>query len=168
MPQCLNILNEINGMNDSFIFTKNISKIILDIDKNPNYKSLKDIEIIFEDSLLYNNYIIVQGVKNGDRLEPIMKAKTLNNIERLEFSRTLNFKPGRTYQIPYRIKQTKINGISNTCHLTSDLCYFQFYFEETIEEEEEEEEEECKYCEIINDGKCLKCQDIIGLINLDD
>ena len=168
MPQCLNILNEINGMNDSFIFTKNISKIILDIDKNPNYKSLKDIEIIFEDSLLYNNYIIVQGVKNGVRLEPIMKAKTLNNIERLEFSRTLNFKPGRTYQIPYRIKQTKINGISNTCHLTSDLCYFQFYFEETIEEEEEEEEEECKYCEIINDGKCLKCQDIIGLINLDD
>lgn len=67
MPQCLNILNEINGMNSSFIFPRNESKIILDISKDPNYRSLKNVEIEFDDSNLYNKILIVSVVKNGER-----------------------------------------------------------------------------------------------------
>ena len=162
MPQCLNILNEINGMNDSLIFTKDNIKIILRINEDPNYKSLKEVVIEFEDSDLYNKYIVVQGVKNGMNLDPIEKATALYDIERLEFTRTLNFKPGKIIRIPYRIKQTGFNSLSTSCHLTSDLCYFQFHYEEP-------EKEVCKFCELIENEKCSRCEkDIIGLIPKDD
>ena len=161
MPQCLNVLNEINGMNDSLIFTKDNDNIILHINKDPNYKSLKEVEIEFEDSILYNRYIVVLGVQNGNRLDPIEKATTLYDIERLEFFRTMNFKPGRTIQIPYRIRQTGFNDLSTSCHLTSDLCYFQFHYEEPVEKV-------CKLCNIIENEKCSICEDITGLIPKDE
>ena len=45
LPQCLNILNEINGKSKSFIFTEDIEKITFDFENNPNYKSLRNVEI---------------------------------------------------------------------------------------------------------------------------
>lgn len=168
MPQCLNILNEINGKKKSLIFTREIEKIILDFDNDPNYKSLRNVEIEFFDSTLYNKYIVVQGVKNGERLKPINKTTSLYKIERLEFSRTFNYKKGKTYQIPYRIKQTGSSGKSNTCHLTSDMCYFQFYYKYEEGEEGEigttEIDYPCPYCLEYEDNICIKCQDIIGII----
>ena len=120
MPQCLNILNEINGMNSSFIFPRNESKIILDISKDPNYRSLKNVEIEFDDSNLYNKILIVSVVKNGERNKNVEGKIKYSNIERIEFSKTFNFANNKIYQIPYRIIETKSTEESTECHLSSD------------------------------------------------
>jgi hypothetical protein len=65
MPQCINTLNEINGINNTLIFPKNDTKIIINFDSDPNYKSLKDVYIELEDTDLYLNHIIVQSITNG-------------------------------------------------------------------------------------------------------
>ena len=192
MPQCLNTLNEINGIENTLYFSDNETnyKIVLNIENDPNYKSFKNVEIEFFESNVYNRYIIVQGVKNGDRLIPINKTTTLKEIERLEFARTFNFKRGKKYQIPYRIIQTESNSISTKCHLTTDLCFFEFGFKEkpktestniiikatgteVLEATEGEETEgttgiilECPYCLEKDENQiCIKCEDIIGIKN---
>ena len=58
-----------------------------------------------------------------------MRSSTIFNPEKLEFFRTKNFKKGKKYQIPYKIK------ITSTYYLTSDLCYFEFYYEDPENEE---------------------------------
>ena len=172
LPQCLNTLNQINGKSNLFVFPnddKNV-KITLDFD-DPNYKSLRNVEIEFFDSYIYNRYIIIQAVKNGDRLYPINKTITLNNIERLEFSRTMNYREGKIYQIPYRIKQTGFSGISSTCHLTSDICYFEFYYgkKDGTDLVGPSPDIECPNCEeYLSSDKCYICKDIIGLIVKND
>ena len=167
LPQCLNVLNQINGKSNLLIFPndENDVKITLDFDE-PNYKSLRNVEIEFFDSYIYNRYIVVQGVKNGDRLYPINKTVTLNNIERLEFSRTMNYRIGKIYQIPYRIKQTGSFGVSNTCHLTSDICYFEFYYGKGKDGTDIPPEDiECQNCEeYLTTHKCNICKNITGLI----
>ena len=167
LPQCLNVLNQINGKSNLLIFPndENDVKITLDFDE-PNYKSLRNVEIEFFDSYIYNRYIVVQGVKNGDRLYPINKTVTLNNIERLEFSRTMNYRIGKIYQIPYRIKQTGSFGVSNTCHLTSDICYFEFYYGKGKDGKDIPPEDiECQNCEeYLTTHKCNICKNITGLI----
>ena len=136
LPQCLNTLNEINGMSNTLYFPEDDQeyKIVLNIENDPNYKSFRNVEIEFFDSNLYNRYIIVQGVKNGDRLIPINKTTTLKNIERLEFARTFNFKRGKSYQLPYRIIQTESTDKSVKCHLSTDFCYFEFSFKNREEQ----------------------------------
>ena len=157
MPQCLNILNEINGMNSSLIFPRNESKIILDISKDPNYRSLKNVEIEFDDSNLYNKILIVSVVKNGERNKNVEGKIKYSNIERIEFSKTFNFANNKIYQIPYRIIETKSTEESTECHLSSDLCYFQFT--------SEGEQEVCDNCKYWIDKKCSECDEHIrGLV----
>ena len=157
MPQCLNILNEINGMNSSFIFPRNDTKIILDISKDPNYRSLKNVEIEFDDSNLYNKILIISVVKNGERNKNVEGKIKYSNIERIEFSKTFNFVNNKIYQIPYRIIETKSTEESTECHLSSDLCYFQFT--------SEGEQEVCDNCKYWIDKKCSECDEHIrGLV----
>ena len=171
LPQCLNTLNEINGNINDLVFPDNDDvKIHVDFE-NPNYKSFRNVSIEFFDSYIYNRYIIVQGVRNGERLIPVNKTITLTNLERLEFSRTMNFRKRKTYRIPYRITQTAFSGNSTTCHLTSDLCYFEFSYAKDIPdigsdttEDTEEPNPECPFCEEPFNNRCSKCEDIIGLI----
>jgi len=165
MPQCLNILNEINGMNDSFIFVKDDDEIVLEINDNPNYKSLRDVEIEFQDSIYYKTLIMVQAIKNGIPIN-IDKTMKLAEIEELKFMNSIFFRPGMMIQIYYRIKQTRDSNTSLSCHLSSDLCYFQFYYEKP---EAGEKEEECPFCKLPYKGKCLECEkDILGLNKKDN
>ena len=175
MPQCLNTLNEINGMSNAFNFVENDYKIILDFENDPNYKSFRNVEIEFFDSYLYNRFIIIQGVKNGERSLPVNKSMIFKNIDRLEFSRTFNFRKGKSYQILYRIRQTESSKLSTKCHLTSDVCYFEFTYkkpnepgktEETSITEEPDLPFTCPYCEEWENQKtCVKCENIIGIKN---
>ena len=160
MPQCLNTLFPLNGKDNTFIFTSENKRKVLDIKNDPNYKSLKNVEIEFFDSNLYNDKFIIQPKKNGINMNPIDKAITISNIDELAFHGTINLKGGKTYQIPYRIKQTGFTGISSTCHLTSDLCYFEIKYEG-------EDNGICSvaYCkECINKTTCIECDyNIIGI-----
>ena len=161
MPQCLNTLFPLNGKDNSFILTEeNGLKLILDIQNDPNYKSLKNVEIEFFDSNLYNNKLIVYPTKNGENLNAITKATTISNVDKLAFHATMNLKKGKTYKIPYRIKQTGFSGISSTCHLTSDLCYFEIKYEGDYDTTCPVEY--CKEC--LNATACGECDDnIIGI-----
>ena len=159
LPQCLNILENINTKSGLFTFKKDSIVIKLDIKNNPNLKSLRNVEIQFFDSNIYNVFIIVQALKDGKRIT-IDKATTVYNVDSIEIFKTLAFKEGKTYQIPYRIKQTGFSGISSTCHLTSDICYIEVYHEG------EEDGNECtvNYCKECEDNKCIECNsDIIGI-----
>ena len=162
MPQCLNTLNEINGKSNALIFTEDNEKIIIDFE-NPNYKSFRNVEIEFLDSPLYNKVLIVQGVINGERTQTINKTTTFPKLERIEVSRTLNCRKGKTYQIPYRIKQTGISGVASKCHLTSEICYLEFKYQVSATEPETPGGDECPYCEEFENQICFKCQDIIGI-----
>jgi hypothetical protein len=97
MPQCLNVLDAINGFKTSLVFTKDVETIYFEFNKNPNYKSLRNVQIEFFDSLLYKNYLMVIHVKNGER-KLVEKAEIIDSsqYERLEFSRTMYFKEGKT------------------------------------------------------------------------
>ena len=159
LPQCLNILENINTKTGLFTFKKDSIVIKLDIKNNPNLKSLRNVEIQFFDSNIYNVFIIVQALKDGKRIT-IDKATTVYNVDSIEIFKTLAFKEGKSYQIPYRIKQTGFSGISSTCHLTSDICYIEVYHEG------EEDGNECtvKYCKECENNKCIECnKDIIGI-----
>ena len=159
MPQCLNDLYELNGIENKLILTSAYDKVVLDIKNNPNYRSLKNVEIEFFDSNLYNKILIVQAKKNGINQNPIDKATTISNIDELAFFATLNLKKGKTYQVPYRIKQTGFSGVSSTCHLTSDMCYFEIKYEG-------EGGNNCpvNYCRECDNNLCIECNpNIIGL-----
>jgi hypothetical protein len=162
LPQCLNILDEINGFNNSFIFTKDIVKVSIDFEKNPNYKSLRNVQIEFLDSNLYNTVLIIQAAKTVDRSQPFLSGnKTdLSKYDRLEFSKTKNFREGKTYQIPYRILKTGSDKNSSSCHLPSDICYFEFHNKKEIEEGDVD----CPYCEFRYDNDtCYKCEELTNI-----
>ena len=162
MPQCLNVLNEINGKSNVLIFQDDEEKIVIDFE-NPNYKSFRNVQIEFLDSDLYNKYLIVQGVKNGERTLTVNKTTTLSNLERFEFTRTFNMRKGKIYQIPYRIKKTGISGISTSCHLSSDICYFEFKYQVSGEILPTDILSYCPYCDEYDNNICFKCKDIIIL-----
>ena len=163
LPQCLNILESINDKSDLFTYKQDAFVLKLDIKNNPNLKSLRNVEIQFLDSNIYNRIIILQAIKNGNR-QTIDKATTVYNIDEIDIFRTINYKKGKKYQIPYRIKQTGFSGISSTCHLTSDICYIETYYEGEKEDDDECPVNHCNECE---DKKCIECNENIIGIQLD-
>ena len=161
MPQCLNILYSLNGKDNKLILRSHTDEVLLDIKNNLNYKSLRNVEIEFFDSYLYNEVnkiLLVLVSKNGENYL-IEKHTIVKNIDSLSFFATINLKRGKVYKIPYRIKQTGFSGISSTCHLTSDLCYFEIKYEG---EDGSCSVEYCKEC--LNKTACAQCDDnIIGI-----
>ena len=158
MPQCLNVLIQMNEKNDLFSFKDDKDVIILDIKNNPNLKSLRNVEIQFIDSNIYNRIMTVSA-KKGSNIISIERNTILNGIDQIEFKRTNNFKKGKTYQIPYKIKQTQFSEVSIECHLSSDLCYFEFNYEGEIEDD-------CtvEYCQECENKICIECdENIIGI-----
>ena len=165
MPQCLNILNQINGIkkNDLFTLSPTKDRIILDIYNEPNLKSLRNIEIQFLDSYLYNKVFIVNVYQKGKQIQ-ISRETTISNPETITFIPFLFYRKGKSYQIPYRIKQTGFTGISSTCHLTSDFCYFEFYYEDPNVDLDDCKVKYCKECE---NKTCIECDENIIGIKLD-
>ena len=123
MPQCLNVLNEINGMNDSLIFTKDNDNIILHINKDPNYKSLKEVEIIkAEYNILYSlqNLEIEEGevlkeIESNNRYEQFINESEYQSL----FEDYIN------------VKKSNINEVcANPLYFIKKIIYF--YNKETF------------------------------------
>ena len=161
MPQCLNVLEEINGKTDLLKFKSDKLRITLDINGEPNLKSFRNVEIEFFDSLVYNHFLIVQIEKNSETIT-ISGATKISNIDYIYITRTNNFKKGKTYKLPYRIIQTGFSGVSSTCHLPSGLCYLEFTYQD---DEGVDEFENCivNYCKECENNRCIECEDIIGI-----
>ena len=162
MPQCLNTLDNINN-NDKHIikFRNNVTDIKLDIYNDPNLLSLRNVDIEFLPSGLTENLVFFMvKPKDSDYMHIDFKQTFyIKNPTHIIIRKSKNFRSSKTLSIPYRLKQTLAGGISTTCHLTSDICNFEFVVEDGIEND-------CniEYCLYCIDNICKQCDnDIEGL-----
>ena len=162
MPQCLNILDYINN-NDKHIikFRNNVTDIKLDIYNDPNLLSLRNVDIEFLPSSLIGNLVFFMvKPKNSDYIHiDFTQTFYIKNPTHIIIRKSKNFRSSKTLSILYRLKQTLAGDISTTCHLTSDICNFEFVVEDGIENN-------CniEYCLYCIDNICKQCDnDIEGL-----
>ena len=162
MPQCLNILDYINN-NDKHIikFRNNGADIKLDIYNDPNLLSLRNVDIEFLPSSLIGNLVFFMvKPKNSDYIHiDFTQTFYIKNPTHIIIRKSKNFRSSKTLSILYRLKQTLAGDISTTCHLTSDICNFEFVVEDGIENN-------CniEYCLYCIDNICKQCDnDIEGL-----
>ena len=162
MPQCLNTLDNINN-NDKHIikFRNNVTDIKLDIYNDPNLLSLRNVDIEFLPSGLTENLVFFMvKPKDSDYMHIDFKQTFyIKNPTHIIIRKSKNFRSSKTLSIPYRLKQTLAGGVSTTCHLTSDICNFEFVVEDGIEND-------CniEYCLYCIDNICKQCDnDIEGL-----
>ena len=169
MPQCINTLNKINGVKSPFIFTKDNTKINLNLYENPNYKSLRNVKIEFFNSKLYENTVIVRAFKDGEAPKVLLNAGIidLSDIKILEFTKMPFFRKGKTIQFPYRIIKTEERDNSISCHLSSDICYLEFYYQGE-ENSDNPENTECPFCNIIGNNTCSSCDEITAIKKIDN
>ncbi len=128
MPQCMNILDEINGLNYHVLtFQNNIS--IIDIYNDPKFYSLRDISIqLIYDELSYDFLDIEFKSNDSDNYIPIKSNMTFHNITHIKFNLTEKvYLPNKnSLSISYRLFQKKKTDFSETCLLSSDFCHFNF------------------------------------------
>ena len=173
MPQCLNILDEINNMNNHYIkfydeSDANERTFVLDIYNNPNYISLRNVTIEFLPIKTNVDGQILVGVKKAPEdteykmLSLNAKNNTFVNPTHILIAITINYRMriNKPFSIPYRINQTKTEGSALKCHLASDECKFELVILGA----------KCSipYCLICKELECTECEDIIGMILKDN
>ena len=166
MPQCLNALDELNE-NDKHIikFKDDQNNVNLDIYNDPNLASLRNVAIEFYKASFTDIPIIIRITKNNGEHQTLDLTKTniINNPTHIQFFRTIQFTSKKALSINYRIKVSN-SGDPTLCHLSSDLCKFEFIVKN---DDEVEDEGNCniKYCIFCgSDNKCKKCDNIEGII----
>ena len=164
MPQCLNVLDEINGMAfHKFSFSPESDSITLEIETDPNLKSLRGTTIEFLPlNINLDNMPLIFGVMtdktNYTYNISLNKINTFTNVTGIKIFKTINYRSNKPLIIPYRIKQTKTEGNALKCHLTSDECKLELTLPS--------DDLKCNipYCIICLQLKCLKCEDIKGMV----
>ena len=126
LPQCLNVLDEING-NDLHIlkFKENENEIIFDIYNDPNFVSLRNTSIIFYKPEIFSIYVnIAIKIEGLPNFRNIVYNTTFYGITHIKFTKTEyynNLKISKTFTLSYRLKKNEIiNGISS--NIISDIC----------------------------------------------
>ena len=171
MPQCLNVLDEINNMDKHYIKFYDESDInertvVLDIYNDPNLISLRNVTIEFLPiNVNLKNKPIIVGVKLTPQdteytILSLNEKNTFVNPTHILIAITINYRINKPFSIPYRIKQTKKEGNALKCHLTSDECKFELVILGA----------KCNidYCLVCNKLECTLCEDIIGMILKDN
>ena len=172
MPQCLNILDEINNMDKHYFkfneqSSANDKRIEVDIYANPNYKSLRDVTIEFlpiNINLNLERKPLFIGVKTKDhpdyRYLTLNTSNTFTKITHIVVALTITYKINKPLSIPYRISQTSEEGSALKCHLQSDECKF-----EIIIVGPKCDIDYCLMCEILT---CVQCENILGMVLKDN
>ena len=162
MLQCLNVLDNLNNDSKHIIkLRKGGEPVILDIYNDPNLKSLRDASIEFLPTELIGNIIsIVVTDKNGHEINVNLRETTIiNNPAFIQFRNIIPINIKTKISINYRLKQSEIVGTALTCHLSSDICNFEFIIEDS---QGICDIQYCLYCDA--QSKCVKCDDnIYGL-----
>ena len=158
LPQCLNVLDEINEMNNHIIKLKNDgNSITYDINNDPNFLSFRNATIEFINSEYYDTsikiLIYLEGKTNPTALINTKGNQEFGNVTKIEFKRGIY--SGKPPIINYRLKYTQVTGSTKSCHLVSDLCSLEFNFEDNCH---------VPYCILCESGICKICDypDIIG------
>ena len=134
LPQCLNILDDINSKDKHIIkLTENNNNITLDIYNDPNLLSLRNITIEFLPNKIKDQSIILMVKKDNTNFIVIdnSKEESFFNLTHIRIKRNTE-KIVHSLYIPYRLKQTSISGQTTTCHLASDICKFEIRINEDI------------------------------------
>ena len=135
MPQCLNILDEINGKDKHIIkYKKNQKNITLDIYNDPNLLSLRNITIEFLPAKKTDQSIIIMVKTQNTGFQIINLSKKNSFVNPTYISIIKNSETFfQSFIIPYRLKQTSISDQTITCHLASDICKFEINNDINIE-----------------------------------
>ena len=163
MPQCLNILDEINNNDYHYIKYKENNNVTLDIYNDPNLLSLRNVTIEFLPIDVKGLPIIIMVKTEKTNFTYINHTKTniVVNPTHIRIFITINFRTKVGLALPYRIKQTSYMESAITCHLSSDICKF-----ELIKIKDDEcDIDYCIYCE---EKICKKCKASIEGILLDN
>ena len=158
MPQCLNILDEINGLNNSILKFENNS-IILDIYNDPVLFSLRNKNIEFINSnTLYKNIIKIKvKTKNNKNFEDLNSNNNFTDPThiKLELSKKgiILTQKKKYLSISYRLNQTEENENQISCRLFSDIC--QVKLDLGLDVDKKCDIKYCLYCETENIcGEC--------------
>ena len=168
MLQCLNTLDILNNNNKHIIKLKGgMAPVILDIYNDPNFKSLRDVSIEFLPTALTDDpIIIIVTDKNGNTINVNLRQTTIiNNPAIIKFFNTITFYTKNEISIQYRLKQSAGGENALTCHLSSDICNFEFKLEDTQGQGGKCDIPYCLYCN--DQSKCIKCDDYIPGLHLD-
>ena len=162
MLQCLNVLDNLNNDSKHIIkLRKGSEPVILDIYNDPNLKSLRDVSIEFLPTELVGNIINIVVIDKNDREVNVNLRETtiINNPAFIKFKNIIPINIKNKISINYRLKQSEVVGTALTCHLSSDICNFEFVIEDS---QGICDTQLCLYCD--DQSKCVKCDDnIYGL-----
>ena len=165
-PQCLNKLDEINGLDiHTLKFNKDTNEIILDIYNDPNLISFRNTSIYFNSSKLFDVLILMQIKEGGSSsYSSLDYNKEYKNITHIKFIKSTELSAKSTFKLPYFLqnKGKSNNNIVNA--MKSDLCYLEFKLDDT------ESPQECliDYCSVCESQKiCKVCDPEIEGIVLD-
>ena len=163
MPQCLNILDEINNNDYHYIKYKENNNVTLDIYNDPNLLSLRNVTIEFLPIDVKGDPIIIMVKTAKTNYTYINHTKTniVVNPTHIRIFITINFRTKVGLALPYRIKQTSYMESAITCHLSSDICKFELI---------KIKDDECNidYCIYCDQNICKKCKTSIEGILLDN
>ena len=157
MPQCLNILDEINGKDfHKFLYQPGEDKIELDIMNDPNLVSLRNVTIQFPPLYLSSlgNKIIIRVIDDKDTAIVQNSKYNFTNVSKIQIFKTFTFTSKNPIYIYYKIIQTIKDGSSIKCHLQSDLCNLQLKVETDCS---------IDFCVLCNGTKCGECEGIEGV-----
>ena len=164
MPQCINILDEINGLNyHTLKFEQN--SVIIDIFNDPIFFSLRDVKIQFIKNSVFDNLLNIElkTLENLDYIS-IKRGVSIRNVThiRINLKKYINLAKDNFLSLSYRIMQSSETENSDTCLLYSDICHFNFDLGISIVNCTVKY---CIYCEN-NTNYCQECNktEIYGLI----
>ena len=164
LPQCLNVLDEINGNNlHKLEFNDDKKEIIFDIYNDPNLISFRNASIYFNSSELFSVLITMKIKELGKSdYSTIQYDKEYKNISHIKFVKN-DFLPVKsTFKLPY-ILQFKGKNVENMVNaMQSDLCYLEF----SVDYGGNEQKCLVDYCSVCEtETFCKVCNlDIPGLI----
>ena len=162
LPQCLNILDKLNGNNNHILkYSAEQKEVIFDLYNDPNLISLRNVTIYFQTSLIFSIYIQIQLKVEGEKIyRDAMYNLEYNKITHIKFLKKINLPIGKSFSLPYRLKQKLKETKDIVSYLQSDVCNLEF-------SSYNNEEEQCRveFCSVCKDSShCYKCnEDIIGI-----
>ena len=124
-PQCLNILDELNGMDlHKLEFRGKQKEFLFDLYKDPNLFSFRNVSIRFNYSeifdFLFSMEVKLEGETNFINLAYNLEYK---KVEQIKIIRKYNLTTKEPIKIQYRVLQNLINKQYMASQLISDLCF---------------------------------------------
>ena len=128
LPQCLNTLDEINGNNvHNLKFKDSHTEVIFDLYGDPNLFSLRNVEINFNISNIFNFLFLMQIKSKGeDNFQNIKFNQDYNNVTHIKFIRKYNLSTKSPIVLQYRVRKNGIIKNYYASKLESDICELSF------------------------------------------